>query len=110
MSLHGILIKGDAHKNAWKIHSAITMPDMTLILGYWLFLFPILGKRIPMTKMKTLRETVLEEIVPKHFLKEQSYSLSQETTLDHKFSSHPLRNFLNVSVLGGWCSTAEALA
>ena len=111
MSLHGILIKGDTHKKAWKIQSAVTMPDMTLIRGYWLFLFPVLGKRIPMMKMKTLQEVVLEEIKPKYFLEEQSYSLSQETTLDHKFSSHPLRKILNVSVLGGWCSTAppEAL-
>ena len=79
MSLHGILIKDDSHKKAWKIHSAITMPDTTVILGYWLFLFPKLGKRIPMMKMKTLQEVVLEEIKPKYFLEEQSYSLSQET-------------------------------
>ena len=79
MSLHGILIKDDSHKKAWKIHSAITMPDTTVILGYWLFLFPKLGKRIPMMKMKTLQEVVLEEIKPKYFLEEQSYSLSWET-------------------------------
>ena len=34
MSLHGILIKDDSHKKAWKIHSAITMPDTTVIPGY----------------------------------------------------------------------------
>ncbi|MXQ90771.1 hypothetical protein E5288_WYG016016 [Bos mutus] len=47
--------------------------------------------------MKTLQEVVLEEIKPKYFLEEQSYSLSQETTLDHKFSSHPLRKILNMA-------------
>ncbi|XP_006042187.3 pregnancy-associated glycoprotein 2-like [Bubalus bubalis] len=52
---------------------------------------------IPMMKMKTLQEVVLEEIKPKYFLEEQSYSLSQETTLDHKFSSHPLRKILNMA-------------
>ncbi|XP_043308300.1 pregnancy-associated glycoprotein 2-like [Cervus canadensis] len=52
---------------------------------------------IPMTKMKTFQETVLEEIMAKHFLEEQSYSLPQDTTLDHNFSSHPLRNFLNMA-------------
>ncbi|XP_020739485.2 pregnancy-associated glycoprotein 2-like isoform X1 [Odocoileus virginianus] len=54
---------------------------------------------IPMTKMKTLRETVLEEITPKDFLEERSYNLSQETNLDYKFSSHPLRNFLNMAYI-----------
>uniref|UniRef100_A0A8C6DX44 Peptidase A1 domain-containing protein n=1 Tax=Moschus moschiferus TaxID=68415 RepID=A0A8C6DX44_MOSMO len=96
-SLHGILIKGDTHKKAWKIHSAITMPDTTVVPGYWLFLFPMLGKRIPMTKMKTLQEVVLEEIKPKYFLEEQSFSLSQETALDRKFSSQPLKNVMDMA-------------
>ena len=37
---------------------------------------------------------------------EQSHSLSQNSDPDKKFSSHRLRNFQNVSVLGGWRSTA----
>ncbi|OWK17611.1 PAG2, partial [Cervus elaphus hippelaphus] len=69
----------------------------TWLLTFLCFLFPMLGERIPMTKMKTFQETVLEEIMAKHFLEEQSYSLPQDTTLDHNFSSHPLRNFLNMA-------------
>jgi len=40
------------------------------------------------------------------FLDEQPHSLSQHSDPDKKFSSHQLKNFQNVRVLGGWCSTA----
>ena len=39
------------------------------------------------------------------FLKEHAYRLSQISTGNSNITSVPMRNFLDVSVLGGWCST-----
>ena len=66
----------------------------------------MLGERIPLTKMEITQEPIREKQLQEKFLGEQPHSLSQNSHPDHKFSSHGLRNFQNVSVLGGWYSTA----
>ena len=40
------------------------------------------------------------------FLKEHVYRLSQFPSRGSDITIHPLRNIMDVSVLGGWCSTA----
>ncbi|XP_040111881.1 pregnancy-associated glycoprotein 2-like [Oryx dammah] len=56
--------------------------------------------KIPLTKMKTMREAIREKQLLEKFLDEQSYSLSQNSDPDRKFSSHQLRNFQNVVYFG----------
>ncbi|MXQ90785.1 hypothetical protein E5288_WYG016245 [Bos mutus] len=41
-----------------------------------------------------------------NFLKEHAYTLSQISSRGSNTNIHPLRNIMDVSVLGGWCSTA----
>ena len=71
-----------------------------------LFLFLILGESLPLKKMKTLRETLREKNLLNNFLEEQAYHLSQNSFHDQKFLSQPLKNLMDVSIFGGWCSTA----
>ena len=40
-----------------------------------------------------------------NFLKEHAYRLSQISSCGSNITIHPLRNIMNVNVLGGWCST-----
>ena len=56
---------------------------------------------MPLKKMKTLRETLREKNLLNNFLEEQTYRLSKN---DSKITIHPLRNYLDVSLLGGWLS------
>ena len=41
-----------------------------------------------------------------NFLKEHPYRLSQISFRGSNLTTHPLRNIWDVSILGGWCSTA----
>ena len=66
----------------------------------------MLVERIPLTKMKTMQEAIREKQLLEDLLDEQPRRLSQDSDPDQKFSSHQLKNFQNVSVLGGLCSTA----
>ena len=52
----------------------------------------------------TLRETLREKNLLNNFLEEQTYRLSNS---DSKTATHPLRNYLDVSLLGEWLSTAS---
>ena len=52
-------------------------------------------------KMKTMRDTLMEKNLLNNFLEEQAYHLSQNSSHDQKVSSHPLKNFMDVSTLGG---------
>ena len=70
------------------------------------FLFLMAGERIPVTQMKAIRETLRERNLLTNFSEEHPYSLSQNATNDQNIIYHPLRNYKDVSVLGGWCSTA----
>lgn len=77
------------------------------------FLFPMLGERIPLTKMKTMRETLREKNLLTNFLLKNNGNWSQKfgnrsqnVAYYPKMTLHPLRNYLDVSVLGGWHSTA----
>uniref|UniRef100_A0A8C2RZP2 Peptidase A1 domain-containing protein n=1 Tax=Capra hircus TaxID=9925 RepID=A0A8C2RZP2_CAPHI len=58
---------------------------------------------LPLRKMKTLRETLREKNLLNNFLEEHAYRLSNS---DSKTATHPLRNYLDVSLLGGRLSTA----
>ena len=40
-----------------------------------------------------------------NFLKEHPYRLSQISFRGSNLTTHPLRNIMDVSILGGWCST-----
>ena len=74
------------------------------------FLFPVLNKRIPIKKKQALQEIFRVKILTKNFLQAKAYSLSDNSGLYQSFSSHPLRNILNMSVgrmvlhSAPWCS------
>ena len=53
-------------------------------------------------KMKTMRETHGKNLL-NNFLEEHAYRLSNS---DSKTATHPLRSYLDVSLLGGRLSTA----
>ena len=63
------------------------------------------NERIPLTKVKTIRKTLSEENMLNNFLKERAYRLSQISSHGSNKIIHPLRNIMDVSVWGGWCST-----
>ena len=53
-----------------------------------------------------MRNILSEKNMLKNFLKEHAYSLSQISSRGSNLTIHPLRNIMDVSILGGWCSTA----
>ena len=53
-----------------------------------------------------MRKTLSGKNMLNSFLKEHAYSLSQISSPDSNLTIHPLRNIRDVSILGGWCSTA----
>uniref|UniRef100_A0A8C6DM83 Peptidase A1 domain-containing protein n=1 Tax=Moschus moschiferus TaxID=68415 RepID=A0A8C6DM83_MOSMO len=55
---------------------------------------------IPLTKKKTVQHTLPEKNVLKNFLEKHAYRLSQNSTNDPKFISHPLKNFDDFTYLG----------
>jgi len=71
----------------------------------------MLNERIPLTKVKTMRKTLSEKNMLNNFLKEQAYRLSQISSRGSNITIHPLRNIMDVSVLGmvlhstPWCSS-----
>ena len=70
----------------------------------------MLGERMPLTKTKTMREILREKNLLNNFLEEQASRMSDDSASDPKLSTHPLRNALDVSGLGGWCSIAPLCA
>ena len=54
-----------------------------------------------------MRNTVSGKNMLNNFLKEHAYRLSQISSRGSNITIHPLRNIMDVSVLGGWCSTAS---
>ncbi|XDB65896.1 PREDICTED: pregnancy-associated glycoprotein 1-like [Capra hircus] len=54
---------------------------------------------IPLRKVKTMRNTLSEKNIMDNFLKEHTYRLSQISRGSNK-TIHPLRNIMDVSVLG----------
>ena len=61
--------------------------------------------------MKTMRETLMEKKknLLNNFLEDQAYHLSQNSFHDQKFLSQPLKNLMDVSLLGGWLSSQRPL-
>ncbi|XP_057583151.1 pregnancy-associated glycoprotein 2-like [Hippopotamus amphibius kiboko] len=55
---------------------------------------------IPLTKIKTLGETIREKNLLTHFLEENMDAWSQNETDDPKFSLHPLRSIWALLYLG----------
>ena len=51
------------------------------------------------------RNTLSKKNMLKNFLKERAYRLSQISSHGSNKIIHPLRNIMDVSVWGGWCST-----
>uniref|UniRef100_A0A8D0VAF9 Peptidase A1 domain-containing protein n=1 Tax=Sus scrofa TaxID=9823 RepID=A0A8D0VAF9_PIG len=69
------------------------------------FLFPMHRERIPLTKVKSVRESLREKGLLKNFLKEHPYNMIQfclmkNSSYVRKFASHPLRNYLDVIYVG----------
>ena len=60
----------------------------------------MLNERIPLTKVKTMRKTLSEKSMLKNFLKEHAYRQSQISSRGSNITIHPLRNIMDVSVLG----------
>jgi len=65
----------------------------------------MIGERIPLRRVKTMRKTLSGKNMLNNFLKEHAYRLSQISFRGSNLTSHPLRNIKDVSILGGWCST-----
>ena len=53
-----------------------------------------------------MRKTPSGKNMLNNFLKEHAYRLSQISFHGSNLTIHPLRNIRDVSILGGWCSTA----
>ena len=53
-----------------------------------------------------MRNTLSEKNMLKNFLKEYAYSLSRMSSGGSNIIIHPLKNIMDVSILGGWRSTA----
>uniref|UniRef100_A0A8C6DST9 Peptidase A1 domain-containing protein n=1 Tax=Moschus moschiferus TaxID=68415 RepID=A0A8C6DST9_MOSMO len=63
------------------------------------FLCQMLGERIPLTKVKTMRNALSEKNTLNNFLKEHAYRLSQISSRASNLTIHPLRNIMDVSML-----------
>ena len=68
------------------------------------------NERIPLTKVKIMRKILSEKNMLNNFLKEHAYRLSQISSHGSIITIHHLGNIMDVSVLGGWCSTAPPRA
>ena len=77
---------------------------MYLICHLLCFLCQMLGERIPLRRVKTMRKALSGKNMLNNFLKEHAYRLSQISFRGSNLTSHPLRNIKDVSILGGWCS------
>ncbi|XP_061057795.1 pregnancy-associated glycoprotein 2-like [Eubalaena glacialis] len=55
---------------------------------------------IPLTKIKTMRETLREKNLLTNFLEKNTDGRSQNVARDPKLSLHPLRNYLDLSYVG----------
>ncbi|XP_005699796.1 PREDICTED: pregnancy-associated glycoprotein 2-like isoform X2 [Capra hircus] len=55
---------------------------------------------IPLMKMSTMQKTLKGKNLMNSFLEEHTYSLSQHSANDQKFSTHPLSNFKNIFYFG----------
>uniref|UniRef100_A0A4W2FBQ3 Pregnancy-associated glycoprotein 1-like n=1 Tax=Bos indicus x Bos taurus TaxID=30522 RepID=A0A4W2FBQ3_BOBOX len=55
-------------------------------------------------EVKTMRKTLSGKNTLNNFLKEHAYSLSQISSRESNLTIHPLRNIMDMSILGGWCS------
>ena len=66
----------------------------------------MLGERIPLRRVKTMRKTLSGKNMLNNFPKEHAYRLPQISFRGSNLTIHPLRNSMDVSILGGWCSTA----
>jgi len=66
----------------------------------------MLCERIPLRRVKTMRNTVSGKNMLDNFLKEHAYRLSHISFRGSNLTSHSLRNIRDVSILGGWCPTA----
>uniref|UniRef100_F1RIE5 Peptidase A1 domain-containing protein n=1 Tax=Sus scrofa TaxID=9823 RepID=F1RIE5_PIG len=69
------------------------------------FLFPMHRERIPLTKVKSVRESLREKGLLKNFLREHPYNMIQfrlmkNSSYVRKFASHPLRNYLDKVYVG----------
>lgn len=77
----------------------------------YLFPFPMHGERIPLTKVKSIRENLREKGLLKNFLKEHPFNmiqnrLNQKPAPQGKVSRQPLRNYFDVSTQEGWPHSA----
>ncbi|XP_057582523.1 pregnancy-associated glycoprotein 2-like [Hippopotamus amphibius kiboko] len=66
----------------------------------WLMAFSECLVIIPLMKIKTMRETLREKNLLKHFLEEDTYNTSQNAPDDPKILIQPLRNYLDLSYIG----------
>uniref|UniRef100_A0A8D1BVP8 Peptidase A1 domain-containing protein n=1 Tax=Sus scrofa TaxID=9823 RepID=A0A8D1BVP8_PIG len=71
----------------------------------YLFPFPMHGERIPLTKVKSIRENLREKGLLKNFLKEHPFTmiqnrLNQKPAPQGKVSRQPLRNYFDMAYVG----------
>uniref|UniRef100_A0A5G2QY51 Peptidase A1 domain-containing protein n=1 Tax=Sus scrofa TaxID=9823 RepID=A0A5G2QY51_PIG len=71
----------------------------------YLFPFPMHGERIPLTKVKSIRENLREKGLLKNFLKEHPFNmiqnrLNQKPAPQGKVSRQPLRNYFDMAYVG----------
>uniref|UniRef100_A0A4W2BSM6 Peptidase A1 domain-containing protein n=1 Tax=Bos indicus x Bos taurus TaxID=30522 RepID=A0A4W2BSM6_BOBOX len=64
------------------------------------FLCQMFGERIPLRKVKTMRNTFSEKKMLNNFLKEHAYRLSQISSRGSNITIHPLRNIMDMLYVG----------
>uniref|UniRef100_A0A8C6E476 Peptidase A1 domain-containing protein n=1 Tax=Moschus moschiferus TaxID=68415 RepID=A0A8C6E476_MOSMO len=60
----------------------------------------MVGERIPLAKVKTMRKTYSEKNMLNSFLKEHAYRVSQISSRGSKITIHPLRNIMDMLYVG----------
>ena len=68
----------------------------------------MLGQRVPLRRLKTMRKTLSGKNKLNDVLKEYPYRLPQISFRDSNVTIVPLRNMRDVSISGGYCSTVPA--
>ena len=61
-------------------------------------------------RVNIMRKTRSEKNMMNNFLKEHAYRLYLTSSPASNITTHPLRNIQDVSIWGGWCSTAPPRA
>uniref|UniRef100_A0A8C3YVY2 Peptidase A1 domain-containing protein n=1 Tax=Catagonus wagneri TaxID=51154 RepID=A0A8C3YVY2_9CETA len=85
--------------------TVILQHGQLLAISYCFFLFPMHHERIPLRKIKSIRENLREKGLLKNFLKKHRDSMIQNRLIENstylqKMSYHPLSNYFDMVYIG----------